>query len=98
MATQPGFFDVEQRLQRLSDIGDQLEAYAAVVDFELFRPRSGGGAWLCGRCEGRAAAVRPGADVQDPGDPGAERSQRRQGRIPDQRPVVVHALPWSRAE
>ena len=38
MATQPGFFDVEQRLQRLSDIGDQLEAYAAVVDFELFRP------------------------------------------------------------
>ena len=38
MATQPGFFDVEERLQRLSDIGDQLEAYAAVVDFELFRP------------------------------------------------------------
>ena len=38
MATQPGFFDVEERLRRLSDIGDQLEAYAAVVDFELFRP------------------------------------------------------------
>ena len=37
MATQPGFFDVEQRLQRLSDIGDQLEAYAAAVDFEIFR-------------------------------------------------------------
>ena len=37
MATQPGFFDVEERLRRLSDIGDQLEAYAAVVDFELFR-------------------------------------------------------------
>ena len=37
MATQPGLFDVEERLQRLSDIGDQLEAYAAVVDFELFR-------------------------------------------------------------
>ena len=27
MATQPGLFDVEERLQRLSDIGDQLEAY-----------------------------------------------------------------------
>ena len=26
MATQPGFLDVEERLQRLSDIGDQLEA------------------------------------------------------------------------
>ena len=32
-----GFFDVEERLQRLSDFGDQLEAYAAVVDFEIFR-------------------------------------------------------------
>ncbi len=38
MATQPGVFDVEKQLQQLSDIGDQLEAYAAVVDFELFRP------------------------------------------------------------
>ena len=38
MARQPGLFDVEERLQRLSDIGDQLEAYAAVVDFELLRP------------------------------------------------------------
>ena len=33
----PGFFDFDQRLQRLSDIGDQLEAYAAAVDFEIFR-------------------------------------------------------------
>ena len=33
----PGFFDVKERLRRLSDIGDQFEAYAAVVDFELFR-------------------------------------------------------------
>ena len=37
MATQPGLFDVEERLRRLSDIGDQFEAYAAVVDFEIFR-------------------------------------------------------------
>ena len=39
MATQPGFFDAEECLQRLSDIGNRLEAYAAVVDFELFRRR-----------------------------------------------------------
>ena len=39
MTRQPGLFDVEERLQRLSDIGDQLEAYAAVVDVELFRPQ-----------------------------------------------------------
>lgn len=37
MARAPGLFDVDERLQRLSDIGDQLEAYAAVVDFEIFR-------------------------------------------------------------
>lgn len=35
---QPGFFDVDERLQRLSSLGDQLEAYTAAVDFELFRP------------------------------------------------------------
>lgn len=38
MARMPGLFDVDERLQRLSDIGDQLEAFAAVVDFEMFRP------------------------------------------------------------
>ena len=37
MKGQVGFFDVDQRLQRLSDLGDQLEAYAATVDFEIFR-------------------------------------------------------------
>lgn len=37
MARQPGLFDVDERLRRLSDIGDQLEAFTAVVDFEMFR-------------------------------------------------------------
>jgi hypothetical protein len=37
MTGQAGFFDVDERLQRLSDLGDQLEAYAATVDFEIFR-------------------------------------------------------------
>lgn len=32
-----GFFDFDQRLQRLSDVGDQLEIYARAVDFEIFR-------------------------------------------------------------
>ena len=35
---QAGFFDVDERLQPLSRLGDQLEAYTAAVDFELFRP------------------------------------------------------------
>ena len=38
MAKTPGLFDVDERLQRLSDTGGQLEAFAAVVDFEMFRP------------------------------------------------------------
>jgi transposase, IS5 family len=33
----PGFFDVDDRLKRLSDLGDQLEAFQAAVDFEIFR-------------------------------------------------------------
>jgi IS5 family transposase len=38
MAGQPGFFDLEERLSRLSRKGDELERLAAVVDFERFRP------------------------------------------------------------
>jgi transposase, IS5 family len=38
MAGQPGFFDVDERLRRLSDLGDQLETFGRVVDFEIFRP------------------------------------------------------------
>ena len=38
MVGQPGFFDVEARLQALSAKGDPLERLAATVDFELFRP------------------------------------------------------------
>jgi transposase, IS5 family len=38
MQGQAGFFDVDDRLKRLSDLGDQLEAFRSAVDFELFRP------------------------------------------------------------
>jgi IS5 family transposase len=38
MKGQPGFFDVQERLKRLSDLGDQLETYGRLVDFEAFRP------------------------------------------------------------
>jgi len=38
MKKQPGLFDADERLKRLSAIGDQLEAFSAVVDFEMFRP------------------------------------------------------------
>jgi len=35
---QPGFFDIDERLTRLSGLGDQLEAFSRTVDFEAFRP------------------------------------------------------------
>src|SRR4051812_24723392 len=38
MRMQAGFFDVDDRLKRLSDLGDQLEAFEAAVEFEAFRP------------------------------------------------------------
>src|ERR1700756_3996178 len=37
MRGQPGFFDVVERLKRLSGLGDHLEAFVAAVDFEMFR-------------------------------------------------------------
>jgi IS5 family transposase len=37
MRGQPGFFDMDERLKRLSGLGDHLEAFAAAVDFEMFR-------------------------------------------------------------
>src|SRR5262245_16389504 len=38
MRGQPGFFDIDDRLKRLSDLGDQLATFPSAVDFALFRP------------------------------------------------------------
>jgi transposase len=38
MRGQPGFFDIDDRLRRLSDLGDHLETFRAALDFEIFRP------------------------------------------------------------
>ncbi len=37
MRGHPGFLDVDDRLKRLSDLGDQLEAFCTAVNFEIFR-------------------------------------------------------------
>jgi hypothetical protein len=55
MRKQAGFFDVDDRLKRLSDLGDQLEAFEAAVEFEVFRPELN--AALFGRDARRAPAV-----------------------------------------
>ncbi len=36
---QPGFFDLDHRYRRLSETGDPLVRLAALIDFEIFRPR-----------------------------------------------------------
>ncbi len=38
MRGQPGFFDIDERMKRGSELGDQLEAFAKAVDFAIFRP------------------------------------------------------------
>src|SRR6476620_4958691 len=38
MRRQAGFFDVDDRLKRLSDLGDRLEIIETTVEFEAFRP------------------------------------------------------------
>jgi transposase, IS5 family len=35
---QPGFFDLPDRLRRLSEAGDPLEKMARIIGFETFRP------------------------------------------------------------
>lgn len=81
----PGFFDVEERLSRLSGLGDQLEAFSRTVGFEVFRPDLD-----------KALAYANGSKSgRPPFDPDAEQSLRRTDGIPDQRPPVFYAFPWS---
>jgi transposase, IS5 family len=93
MARQPGLFDLDERLRRLSDIGDQLEAFTAVVDFEMFRPEL---ETALSHSDG-ARGGRPPFDavmmfkiliIQAYNNPSDDRA--------DQRPAVIHAL--SRAQ
>jgi hypothetical protein len=59
MRGQPGFFDIDDRLKRLSDLGDQLEAFRSAVDFELFRPELNATLSYTDRTEGRRPPFDP---------------------------------------
>src|SRR4029077_1376671 len=52
MRGQPGVFDIDDRLKRLSDLGDQLETFRSAVDFELFRPELNAALSYTDRTEG----------------------------------------------
>ena len=64
MRGQPGFFDFDDRLKRLSDLGDQLETFRSAVDFELFRPELNAALSYTDRTEGGRPPF-DSADVQD---------------------------------
>src|ERR1700758_2803157 len=52
MRGQPRFFDIDDRLKRLSDLGDQLETFRSAVDFEAFRPELNAALSYTDRTEG----------------------------------------------
>jgi hypothetical protein len=58
MRGQPGFFDIDDRLKRLGDLGDQLETFRSAVDFELFRP--GARSYFSGFAQGGPAEAMTG--------------------------------------
>jgi hypothetical protein len=59
--------DVDDRLERLSDLGDPLEAFRAAVDFEMFRPDlARRGACLFRWRTRWTSAIRSSDDVQGP--------------------------------
>ena len=59
MRGQLGFFDVDDRLKRLSDLGDRLEAFRSAVDFELFRPELNAALSYTDRTEGGRSPFDP---------------------------------------
>ena len=90
MRDQPGFFEVDDRLKRLSDLGDQLEGFRAAVDFEMFRPDLDAAlAYSDGAQGGRPP--RSCDDVQGSRHSDDEQTLGLTHRVPDQRSLVVHA-------
>lgn len=65
---QPGFFDIDRRLERISRMGDPLERLATDIPWELFRPVLDQVHEKGPHIRGRAQAMGCGADVPDPAD------------------------------
>ena len=84
MRGQPGFFDIDHRLKRLSDLGDQLEAFQGAVDFEVFRAELNTALAYSDSAQGGRPPFDPGDDVQGPGHSGDEQSVGRTDRVLDQ--------------
>src|ERR1700730_18913208 len=94
MRGQPGFFDVDERLKRLSDLGDHLAAFRCAVDFETFRPELAAALSYADGSEGGHPPFDLVMMFKILGKSGGEQSHLRARRVSDQRSPVVHALSW----
>ena len=65
--SQPGLFDIEERLSSLTKAGDPLEGLSQVVDFEISRKSLNKILKYSDRKKGDQAALRSCFDVQNPG-------------------------------
>lgn len=90
----PGFFDIDERLAKLSAKGDDLERLSVLVDFEMFRaaleaavPR--GDRWKGGRPPFDHVLMFKVLILQ-----GDAFAVGRTLRVSDQGPAVVHAFSW----
>ena len=92
MAKLPGLFDVEERLRRLSDIGDQLEAFSTVVDFEMFRPELDAALSYSDGAKGRRPPLDPVMMFKILVIQAQNGLSDDRNAVPDQRPAVLHAL------
>src|SRR5205807_4040181 len=84
MRRQAGFFDVDDRLKRLSDLGDQLEAFEAAVEFEAFRPELNAVLTYSDRTQGGRPPFDPVMMFKILVIQTTNKSLRRTRRIPDQ--------------
>lgn len=101
MSDQAGFFDVDERLDQLSQAGDRLDRLAAMIDFEMFRP-------ALDRALDRSKGGRPPVDAvlmfkswcskRSTGCPMLRRDRGRrprkpeEGGVPGPRPAQLYAL------
>lgn len=95
--TQPGFFDVEGRLARLSGLGDQLEAFFRTVDFEMFRSELNKALVYSDGSKGGRPPFDPVLIFKILVIQTLSNLPRRTDGRPDQRLPVLHGLPWSGA-
>ena len=96
MRGQPGFFDIDERLKRLSDLGDYLEAFLSAVDFEMFRGELNAALVYSDGAQGGRPPFDPVMMFKILVIQAMDNLSDERCRVPDQRSHVVHAVsgPW----